>query len=408
MDSTNNNAERTKTAIVVIHGMGNQYPMETITDFVDNLFKIEKKDDKDDNETKIYSASERITGSFDQRKLIILNNVQYDCYEYYWAHLIKEPSVSDTISWMYNLIWKKESSDRLRSYIPYLKVITLLLPVLFILVFYLYYLILLSTLYWLPIWLHVFVFLIPLVLYYGVRYLTRLLTQSFGDVIRYTVPHPSNLEGRQKIANNAVQFLTSLHDKDYSRIVIVGHSLGAIIAYEMLINTFGNMNNSFEKGKGLDNRDNIREQTKEESLKEMQDLGWNWKVTDFITCGSPLCHAEMILTKNKALFERKKELGEYPVNPPKRKGKDLFYLNNRTNKYVPTHDSVFRYVEWNNIHFKNDIIGGNLSPLFGPDIIDHKAIDPKKYKIILQSHTHYWNRTQEEESFKIIEKIIKK
>ncbi|MBK6822896.1 MAG: hypothetical protein IPG87_07905 [Saprospiraceae bacterium] len=49
MDETNDSTISSKTAIVVIHGMGNQYPMETITDFVDNLFKIEENKDKDDN-----------------------------------------------------------------------------------------------------------------------------------------------------------------------------------------------------------------------------------------------------------------------------------------------------------------------------------------------------------------------
>lgn len=39
MDETNDSTISSKTAIVVIHGMGNQYPMETITDFVDNLLR---------------------------------------------------------------------------------------------------------------------------------------------------------------------------------------------------------------------------------------------------------------------------------------------------------------------------------------------------------------------------------
>jgi hypothetical protein len=178
----------------------------------------------------------------------------------------------------------------------------------------------------------------------------------------------------------------------------------------MLINTCGNLNSTFLNAKGIDEI-GIKEVTKgskEESLKTLQTYGWIWKVSDFITCGSPLCHAEMILTKNKAIFERKKELGEYPVSPPKRGVKDLFYLKKKTNKYVPTHDSVFKYVEWNNIHFENDIIGGHLQDLFGPEIHDNPPIKPKTFKRLLESHTHYWNKNQEDESFNIIAKIIKK
>ena len=118
-DETNNSTISSKTAIVVIHGMGNQYPMETITDFVENLFDKE-----------IYSSPERISGSFDHRKLIGFHEgKQYDCYEYYWAHLIKEPTASDTIFWLYNLIWKKEPSERLNEYLSIIRKISIGLPI---------------------------------------------------------------------------------------------------------------------------------------------------------------------------------------------------------------------------------------------------------------------------------------
>lgn len=409
MDETNNSTISSKTAIVVIHGMGNQYPMETITDFVDNLFK--KEENKDNNPKSIYSAPERITGSFDQRKLIgFHNNVQYDCYEYYWAHLIKEPSVSDTISWMYKLIWKKEPSERLNKYISIIRMSSIGLLLLISIIIFFYYWLFTWIISCCPLWSHLFFFIVSVVAFYKLRNIFRLLTQSFGDVIRYTVPHPSNIEGRQKISNNAVEFLTNLHDKDYSRIVIVGHSLGSIIAYEMLINTFGHLNKLFKNVERIEEKDKeeLLEVSREESFNKMQFMGWKWKVSDFITCGSPLCHAEMILTKNKDLFKNKKELGEYPVSEPIQDSRKLFYLNKKTKKYIPTHYSVFKYVEWNNIHFENDIIGGKLRALFGQDIHDHPPIKPKTFKRILASHTQYWNKKQEEKSFKIIEEIIKK
>ncbi len=399
-DETNNSTISSKTAIVVIHGMGNQYPMETITDFVENLFDKE-----------IYSSPERISGSFDHRKLIGFHEgKQYDCYEYYWAHLIKEPTASDTIFWLYNLIWKKEPSERLNEYLSIIRKISIGLPIFLCICFFFYYWLFTYIIGSCPFWYHLIYFFLSVIFFYILSYIFKLLTQSFGDVIRYTVPHPSNIEGRQKISNNAVEFLTSLHEKDYARIVIVGHSLGSIIAYEMLYNTFGNLNKLFNNVEGLEKKDTeeLLEGSKEESFNKMQVLGWKWKVTDFITCGSPLCHAEMILTKNKDLFKNKKELGEYPVSEPIKDSSKLFYLNKKTKKYIPTHYSVFKYVEWNNIHFENDIIGGKLRALFGQDIHDHPPIKPKTFKRILESHTHYWNKNQEVESFNIIDNIIKR
>ncbi|MBK8403852.1 MAG: hypothetical protein IPL25_07105 [Saprospiraceae bacterium] len=188
MDETNDSTISSKTAIVVIHGMGNQYPMETITDFVDNLFKIEENKDKDDNPKSIYSAPERITGSFDQRKLIgFHNNVQYDCYEYYWAHLIKEPSVSDTISWMYKLIWKKEPSERLNKYISIIRRSSIGLLLLISIIIFFYYWLFTWIISCCPLWSRLFFFIVSVVAFYKLRNIFRLLTQSFGDVIRYTV-----------------------------------------------------------------------------------------------------------------------------------------------------------------------------------------------------------------------------
>ncbi|MBK9962836.1 MAG: hypothetical protein IPP06_16385 [Saprospiraceae bacterium] len=263
-----------------------------------------------------------------------------------------------------------------------IKKISIGLPILMSILFFFYYWIFSYVIISCPFWYHLIFFFLSVIFFYILSYIFKLLTQSFGDVIRYTVPHPSNIEGRQKISNNAVEFLTSLHEKDYARIVIVGHSLGSIIAYEMLINTFGNLNKLFKNVEGLEEKDieELLKGSREESFNKMQVLGWKWKVTDFITCGSPLCHAEMILTKNKDLFKNKKELGEYPVSEPIKDSSKLFYLNKKTKKYIPTHYSVFKYVEWNNIHFENDIIGGKLRALFGQDILDHPLLNLKHLK----------------------------
>ncbi len=90
-----NSKNHQKIALVVIHGMGNQKPMETVRKLVKNLF-AEKTGDKSTDQDKfnIYSAPERVSGSFDHRKLIAINDkYKFDCYEFYYAHLMSEPKL---------------------------------------------------------------------------------------------------------------------------------------------------------------------------------------------------------------------------------------------------------------------------------------------------------------------------
>jgi len=395
-DDTNNITISSKTAIVVIHGMGNQYPMDTISDFVENLFDGIK-----------FSTPERVSGSLDHRKLIGFHKkIQYDCYEYYWAHLVKEPDLSNTIFWLYRLLWRKTLSERLKEFIVLLRVITFVLPLFIIFFFYFYYIILVCILYWHPFWCHILFFVVSIIVFYILKYCTNLFTQIFGDVIRYTIPHPSSLEFRQKISNNAVEFLTNLHKKDYSRIVIVGHSLGSIIAYEMIINTFGQFTKEFAPTSTIS--ENFAKQI---SAMKTQDLRrdtlgnfFKWKVSDFISCGSPLCHAKMIMVENEEMFDKKVEKGEYPVCPPERD--NLFYDFRASGNFTPTHDSVFGFVNWNNLYFTNDPVGGDLKNIFKKGIINKKII-PITYKGIRISHIQYWNKNKELESHNFIKSILK-
>lgn len=391
--------ERKKVAIVVIHGMGNQYPMDTITGFTKNVFG-----------EITFSAPERVSGSTDLRKLITFDDTyQYDNYEYYWAHLAKEPPLYHTLRWIVQLAWKKSPSARLKKYIPLIRLITLIVPLAILGVAFGYSLLFYCFIPTSPPLVRFLIYLIPFALYFLVFLGLKFISQRFGDVLRYTVPHPDNLSYRQNITKNAVDFLTTLHQKfEYDKIIIVGHSLGSVVAYEMLIHTFANLNKSFIHKNGLteDQKkviDGITNHTNK--LKKMQEFGWNWKVTDFITCGSPLCHADMILTKDKDAFNNKVEYGEYPQSPPKRLKENHFYQPTSKDYYLPTHDTLFNYVTWNNIYFENDTFGGCLTGNFGAGITNYKLY-PNIYKFIIASHSEYWNASEEPESVQIFKNII--
>ncbi len=65
--------------------------------------------------------------------------------------------------------------------------------------------------------------------------LTGWLVKSLGDLARYTDDSPDNIDMRQAIRQRVVSLLEKLHnDERYGRIVVVGHSLGGIVAYDAL------------------------------------------------------------------------------------------------------------------------------------------------------------------------------
>ena len=80
-----------KQAVVVIHGMGEQRPMETIRSFVNQVWK----QDENLNNPHFWNKPSSISESFEQRRLTTdtptikssEDEVQRtDFFEYYWAH----------------------------------------------------------------------------------------------------------------------------------------------------------------------------------------------------------------------------------------------------------------------------------------------------------------------------------
>ena len=56
----------------------------------------------------------------------------------------------------------------------------------------------------------------------------------FGRVVRYTRATPENIAARKNIRERGLALLSELHKEDYSRIVVVGHSLGSFLAYDLI------------------------------------------------------------------------------------------------------------------------------------------------------------------------------
>ena len=143
-----------------------------------------------------------------------------------------------------------------------------------------------------------------------------------------------------------------------------------------------------------------------------------WLITDFVTLGSPLAHAQFLIAASAEDLARRKFERELPQSPPLREDLDpkVFQLARATHKlpvgpsfetsklisFPPPsspqgmhHAAPFAVVRWTNIYdsaslvFRGDIIGGPVANAFGPAIID---IDLKCLRGQSRSFTHtkYW------------------
>lgn len=84
------------------------------------------------------------------------------------------------------------------------------------------------------------------------RFLGKPLAVNFsGYAARYLRPKPANIEHRQAIRQAGVSLIEKLHDSGrYDRIVLVGHSLGSVIAYDIVTHAWIRMHQEHRRPTG--------------------------------------------------------------------------------------------------------------------------------------------------------------
>ncbi|MDX2235982.1 MAG: hypothetical protein NW203_00320 [Hyphomonadaceae bacterium] len=114
-----------------------------------------------------------------------------------------------------------------------------------------------------------------------------------------------------------------------------------------------------------------------------------WRVSDFITLGSPLTYAPFFLSRNeKDFWDETYRMRRYSSAPPVMETLDndgdgrpslrFSYLTKGPDGEVwsPHHSAVFGAVRWTALHartalvFKGDLVSGPLGGVFGPAVID--------------------------------------
>ena len=129
--------------------------------------------------------------------------------------------------------------------------------------------------------------------------------------------------------------------------------------------------------------------------REQRAIGVQWKITDFVTLGSPLAHAPFLMARDLEDFERRKLDREFPACPPTREdGRDKEYgqaLLELTPPGASTpckllhHAAPFACTRWTNLFFRGDLVGGTLQHYGG------WIKEPTIQSTRLFPHTRYWH-----------------
>lgn len=243
-----------KVAVVVVHGMGEQRPMETLRGFVETIWErdsslfdgLSKPSDHANSDT--WSKPDPRTGSSELRRITTarakdLNTprkpgIRADFFELHWADITADSTWGDFTQWFKRLLWR----DALSCEVP--KRVLFLWCLLWITSIAVLISSLSTTLTTVSVFKETEIskllgwsgwgWITVALLAFGATVKT-FLTTYFGDVARYVSASPRNIKVRQAARERGLKLLRDLHATgDYIRIIIVGHSLGSILAHDLL------------------------------------------------------------------------------------------------------------------------------------------------------------------------------
>lgn len=430
-DQAKEKREKIRQAVVVVHGMGEHRPLETLNGFIaaglPPVAGVELID-------QYYSRPDEVTDSYEARRYLAPRQptqppyaddpeiyAQTEFFEYHWAHLMQGNKLSDLRPAMTRLLFRRWSSvpEGLR-------------------VVWVGFWILIAAAIWFFIWgpgselafsgslledaIRVLVgtgLIATAAAFLVVNFLGGWATSSFVDVVRYLDTSPRSYAVRHDIRKGIVDLLQGLHDSGkYKRIVIVAHSLGSYIAHDGITFLWGTMNTRHAgapgpgmgtvKPAGLEHlekaasdlvtgwEEDRRSLPSGEHLEVYRDAqrdlwqgvrenGNPWLITDLITLGSPMYFADRLYTKNYRQFRQRVKATEFPTCPPEsdpaeynniHHTKRYYSYRDRTGRRVLYHGALFAVVRWTNMWFPahlwffGDWFGGPLAPLYGPGIMD--------------------------------------
>ncbi|MDQ0376003.1 hypothetical protein J2X26_004346 [Cellulomonas humilata] len=422
---------RFRQALVVVHGIGQQRPTTTLRNFVEAVFpdmKGTRRFVKPDYASPLVGAtSVTVPGRW------AMNRPTTDVYELYWAHLIRDTTTSEVYAWAFRLVWAPLGNIP-RKLQPHIVIVRMLMVTVSVA--------LLAAVTFLfvgnsrgtgvPAILAgsaAFLALVPGLVWkvaglFGSSAQNLLIANILGDASRYLDSQPANVQARQSVRETGLRLLDELHDSGrYGRIIMYGHSLGSVIAYDILAHSWTRRNRSHAAAQSMKTpalravedlmnpRSSPAEPPPISTVRERQNAAWNeftgngfrWLVSDLVTAGSPLAHARWLLSPDKHTpFKQLVADRSMPTCPPQTtpvrspKPGRMRAAFTYTHRYcipgeprlrprsvlVPDHGALFALVRWSNLYFPHtgflhgDPVGGPLQPTFGRWVDDIKLPQP--------------------------------
>lgn len=433
-----------RQALILIHGIGEQRPMETLRGFIDGV--LDQPPSTSQVDAKYYSKPEVMSGNYEMRRLVSAGGRggRTDFFELYWAHLMPTAAWNKLAGWFWILMFRRlgDVPRRLRP-IWSLSWATLLLVI------------------GLGVWSSVQYLLghavaptlaakTPWFLLAVLALLSAIVRSYVGDAAAYLSPTPENIEARQNIRAAGLDLIENVMSSGrYDRIIVVGHSLGSMIGYDVLGLAWQKhydavrerLNAAWLRGDlpKVDDAAIRKAEAVAKKLRDNTDLspgtlerlagewrtasravaaeqarnGFVWPVTDFVTLGSPLTHADMLLARNATDFTRRTQERELPHCPPARELSGHFSFQHkgiddkgREQRATVLHSAaMFAVTGWTNLYFPSfaiihgDFVGGRVAPLFWTGVRD-VPVRTRIWQGFL-AHTHYWQRDKRDSDLSV-------
>lgn len=417
-----------RIAVIIVHGMGEQKPMTTLRGFASSLLDYEKHALQLEEEVDRWVKPNVLSTTFSSKKITARHNKSrsaVEFFEYYWAHNMRDNNISHIQQWYFGLMLKTNVPNRLRIFwiISWILLFIILALILGIVhpSFYSHLTDETPSIFS-GLSINKLISIISIIGTFALTWIQKKLIGSFGDAARYFNITPENIKERDRIISDGLNLIKSLDPKEYSRIIVVGHSLGSAIAYDILnILWFDKYQNitfdddkknkifiaaineiaAFQKMKNLDLENKKKLQNAQSELfKLIRKAKEPWLVSDFITLGSPLTYGPFLMAETTYDFQNRiadREINICPPNPEKGTH-SLYFLENEKDNPVIHLGGMFASIRWTNLYYPGDIIGGKINTLLGQGIINHKCRTKGLLQHLPTSHTRYWASRVKESS----------
>ncbi|WP_292523396.1 hypothetical protein [Mesorhizobium sp.] len=428
-------------AVVIVHGMGEQRPMDTLRGFVQAVWSYDRArapfyahvaDPANPGGEKInrsWITPDSRTNSHELRRITTPYDVdgrRTDFYELYWADITQGTTRGRLAAWVTNLLWRKPADiprDARGLYVVTLLAVIAVLGAAFVLAT--------SAMQGHISW--TTGMLVTILASFVVWSVDRFGLPYFGDVAAYVRAEAATVEKRALVRDRGLTLLRRLMmDDGYDRIVLVSHSLGSIIAYDLLQILWAD----FRPRKLEAARDKARLKAIraiDKATLKSDDSAWPdklddfagfrraqwelyrqlrasdadhplpWKISDFVTLGSPLTHSEFLVTHNLAEFRRGIAERLFSACPPiadTAAGGTVLYQEGRGRSGKPQravhHGAVFAATRWTNIFDRGngwltgDPISGPMAENFGPGV-ENIQVELRGSLGRVFTHRLYWS-----------------